>query len=683
MIPGFRKPTTFSKFVWLGVLVAVLVIVFGGGDLMASPEADDLADELAGGEERGSSGALLLLAALAAMVVLGSPLFVIIGVLAAMCFKLYGEGYDVGVCMSLDPEVICGFDIFPAKMADLTTKNVLLAIPFFVVSGAIMSEGDIANRLVAFARAVVGWLPGGLAIATVGGCIFFAAISGSSPVTVIAIGSMMFPALVKAGYTERFSMGLVSTAGSLGILIPPSIPMLVFAIVAGGRTPLDVGELFMAGIVPGMMIGVLLSMYAVYIDMKGGGAERGKFSMPEVVQKFKEGFWAIMLPVLILGGIYSGLFTPTEAAAVSVIYALVVELAIHREIGPSHLPKILSESAVMMGTLLIIMALAFGLNDFLVEEKIPDLAVAWIREMDLTPVQFLLIINLFLLLVGALMDSISAIMIIAPLLTPISDQLGIDPVHLGVIFIVNLEIGYLTPPIGINLFVASSVFEKPMGEVIKSVVPYILLMFVGLGIVTYVPSVALGPVNVFLRDKPFYQGLPQMGEDGKIIRPGMEQKKDGPKILAPGEKSEDGEVKVLSMQEMTEISTQMLTVCDAAETAVDDEETLAKRVETFKEELEMEEITNEMVLEVIKPAMEGKVGTYKDIQAAATKLMKAPWECESLETMLADGAAAGGEDEAEGETEAAADGDDDGDDKPAADDGDAKEDAKEPVDTEG
>ena len=355
-------------------------------------------------------------------------------------------------------------------MAGLADQNLLLAIPFFVVAGAIMSAGDIANRLVNFAKALVGWLPGGLAIATVGGCMFFAAISGSSPVTVIAIGSMMYPALCKAGYQERFSMGLVTTAGSLGILIPPSIPMLVFAIVASGTAPVDVGELFMAGILPGALIGGLLSIYAFVLALRGG-MPREKFELREVFTRLIEGFWALMLPVLILGGIYTGLFTPTEAAAVSVIYAVLVEIFIHRQITWHHLPKILADAAIMMGTLLIIMALAFCLNDFLVEEQVPNKAVEWIKSMDLTAIQFLLIVNIFLLGVGALMDSISAILIIAPLLTPIASQLGIDPVHLGVIFIVNLEIGYLTPPIGINLFVASAAFEKPMGEVMRSVVP--------------------------------------------------------------------------------------------------------------------------------------------------------------------------------------------------------------------
>lgn len=641
-----------SRVVGFIALVVVLVMAARGE---ASPEGAELADELAGESPAPPGATMMLIAALVLMIVLGSPLFVIIGVLAALCFSLYGEAslYDPSKCTTLETEAICGFDIFPAKMANLTTKNVLLAIPFFVVSGAIMSAGDIANRLVAFAKALVGFLPGGLAIATVGGCIFFAAISGSSPVTVIAIGSMMYPALVKAGYDGRFSMGLVSTAGSLGILIPPSIPMLVFAIVAGGRVPLDVGELFMAGILPGVMIGALLSLYSVWIAKKAGTAARERFSFADVLTRFREGFWAIMLPVLILGGIYSGLFTPTEAAAVSVIYALAVELLIHREIGLSHLPKILSEAAVMMGTLLIIMALAFGLNDFLVEEKVPDMAVEAIRSMELGPLEFLLIINVMLLLVGALMDSISAIMIIAPLLKPIADQLGIDPVHLGVIFIVNLEIGYLTPPIGINLFVASSVFRKPLGEVIKSVIPFIALMFVGLGIVTYVPSVALGPVNVLLRDKPFYEPLPQVGEDGQVIRPGANA---GPatNVLKPGEAAADGG-RVLSMQEMTEIGEQMYVLCDEAEYVIEEEMSRDERLADWKKRLTNEDVTNEFVLGVAAKAEPLDAESYTRVTAAASELMKEEWECEALQTMLAADEAAAADAGSGGADEAGAD----------------------------
>jgi C4-dicarboxylate transporter DctM subunit len=616
-----------SKVLWLAVLVGVFVVASTG---YAAPEGTE--------EASASGGGLLLLAALAAMVALGSPLFVIIGVLAALSFLIYGDDYSVAACSTLSNETVCGFETFPAKMADLSSKPVLLAIPFFVVSGAIMSAGDIANRLVAFARALVGWLPGGLAIATVGGCIFFAAISGSSPVTAIAIGTMMYPALTKAGYKDTFSMGLVTTAGSLGILIPPSIPMLVFAIVAGASSPIDVGELFMAGIMPGVLIGGLLSVYSMVVAGRTV-KERDRFEFQEVYRSFLDGFWAISLPALILGGIYTGLFTATEAAAVSVIYSLVVELYIHRTLTWSQLPKVLAEAAILMGTLLIIMALAFGLNDFLVEQQVPELAVKWITSMDLSPVQFLLMVNLFLLVVGALMDSISAILVIAPLLTPIAATLGIDPIHMGVIFIVNLEIGYLTPPIGINLFVASAAFGKPMGTVIKSVLPFIGLMFIGLMVVTYVPSVSVGPVNVLLRDKPFYEPFPE-------ARPEVPGEHGSTSLAdaAATAKLPTEEGKPRTMAEITVISGQLESLCYAAEDVIDDEDVKPEdRIDGWKALFEEEEISSPDVLKMADRAIE-KAGTpaaYDDLRKEVDAVLKNDWECEALETLLgpADGAA--------------------------------------------
>ncbi|HWB77999.1 MAG TPA: TRAP transporter large permease [Nannocystaceae bacterium] len=616
---------------WLALaLVAIGWLAFAalGGDgnaLAAGPAADPDDVETSGA---GSLGALVLIVAVFAMIALGSPLFVILGVLAALLFLMYAEGYDdLGSCTTLDPQTICGYDSFPASMAELSTKNVLLAIPFFVVSGAIMSAGDIANRLVAFARALVGWMPGGLAVAAVGGCIFFAAISGSSPVTVIAIGSIMYPALIKAGYQSRFSLGLVSSAGSLGIVIPPSIPMLVFAIVASGTITIDVSELFLAGVLPGLLIGALLAAYAVFHSLRSGTSERVPFSWGEVGRTFREGFWAILLPVLILGGIYS-LFTPTEAAAVSVVYALIVELFIHRQLGMHHMPKILVESAVMMGSLLVIMALAFGLNHFLVLEQIPDAAVELIRSWDLGVVEFLLVLNGLLLIAGALMDSISAIMIIAPLLTPVAIKLGIDPIHLGIIFIVNLEIGYLTPPIGLNLFVASSVFEKPIGEVIKSVVPYILVMMVGLVVVTYVPSLALGPVNVLMRNKPFSEGAGMPG-----TKPA--QRADAPVILAPGEG--EGEHRVKAMAEMTLTSKPLVDMCNLAEDINDESPTVPDRPQAWLDDMAATGVTDPTAVALAKKAAAaaGSPAAYKDFQSEASRLLKTEWECEPLEELLA------------------------------------------------
>lgn len=618
-----RRFPNFTRVLSFAVLVGVFVVASTG---YAAPGAEDAASSSSG-------GALMLLLALAAMVGLGSPLFVMIGVLAALSFLIYGDGYTFESCATLSRDSICGFETFPLKMADLSKKPVLLAIPFFVVSGAIMSAGDIANRLVTFAKALVGWLPGGLAIATVGGCIFFAAISGSSPVTVIAIGTMMFPALTKAGYRDTFSMGLVTTAGSLGILIPPSIPMLVFAIVGGSGAAIDVGELFMAGILPGMLIGALLSLYSVFVAGRGQGT-RERFEFSEVLRAFVDGFWAISLPALILGGIYTGLFTATEAAAVSVIYSLVVELYIHRTLKWSQIPAVLSEAGVLMGTLLIIMALAFGLNDFLVEQQVPDLAVEWILSKNLTPMQFLLMVNVFLLIVGALMDSISAILVIAPLLTPIAAALGIDPIHMGVVFIVNLEIGYLTPPIGINLFVASAAFKKPMGVVIKSVVPFIGLMFAGLMIVTYVPSVAVGPVNVLLRDKPFYEPFPE-------AKP-MTEQAPGEDLASMAEAGKSAKLpteegKPRTAGEITVITNQLLNLCFAAEDVLDDDDVKpADRITAWQGLFEDEGVNSPDVLELAQRAID-KAGTpeaYDGLRKEVDAVLKTDWECEALETLL-------------------------------------------------
>jgi C4-dicarboxylate transporter DctM subunit len=641
-VNGRPLPRTARVLCWvllLTVIGAAFAIGLDESSALAGMAPSDAAAELEELQESeppgaGGSGAVLLLAAIALMIALGSPLFVIIGVVATMCFMLYGEGYtDLGACKGLDPESteLCKFDDVPPKIAALTSQPVLLAIPFFVVSGAIMSAGDIANRLVALARALVGWLPGGLAIAAVGGCVFFAAISGSSPVTVIAIGAIMYPRLVRDGYNERFSLGIVTSAGSLGIVIPPSIPMLVFAIVAGGAITIDVGELFMAGIVPGVFIGVLMSLYAMYIAIRDR-IPRSKFSAREAWVALRDGLWAILLPVQILGGIYSGLFTPTEAAAVSVIYALVVELFIHRQLGMHQLPKILSESAVMMGSLLIIMTMAFVFNHFLVIEKIPDQAVALIQSWDLGIVEFLLAVNILLLIAGALMDSISAIMIIAPLITPIAIRFGIDPIHLGIIFIVNLEIGYLTPPIGLNLFVSSSVFGKSLGECMKSVVPFIIVMIVGLGVITYVPTIALGPVNSLLREEPFYEPFPT----GKPSE-GAGQRADMPVILKPGEGT--GEKRVLTSEEITKITGQFVAYCSVAEDVVDLDPKPADPVRLWLDGLPAAGVTEALVMEVANKAaaLAGTPKAYETLDAEKQKLAKGSFDelgCDDLKELL-------------------------------------------------
>ncbi len=435
------------------------------------------------------------------LLIVGAPLFVVIGMAAALCIGLL-ENRDLSFVAK--------------KMFEATNKEVLLAIPLFVIAGAVMTEGSIARRLIDMAKAAIGWFPGGLAISGVMSCIVFAAISGSSPVTVIAIGSIMVPALISARYPERFSLGLLTSAGSLGILIPPSIPMIVYAVVCfqdpklrsgfTGGSP-SVNDLFIAGIGPGLMIGLMLAVWSTFV------ARDKTMSVEDTVHKLPQallrGAWAAGLPLLIIVGIYSGWFTATEAAAVSVVYALFVEFVAHPgvklfnrrrgvpeaaeqpifELPFKELPRVFRDSAVVMGSLLLIVVLAIAFNGYLVFEKIPDAAAEWVKAHVDSRVQFLIMVNILLLIIGCLMDILSAILIVAPLLAPIAiSQYDIDPIHFGIIFIVNLEIGYLTPPLGLNIFVASSVFDRPVLEVIRSVVPFTLLMILALIIVTWWPG---------------------------------------------------------------------------------------------------------------------------------------------------------------------------------------------------
>ncbi|HEY8426863.1 MAG TPA: TRAP transporter large permease [Sandaracinaceae bacterium] len=436
----------------------------------------------------------LLAACILASAMLGVPLFGIIGIATVLCYLLWGGVEDVADLRNL-----------VERIRTLADNETLLAVPLFMMSGAIMSRGQISTRLIDFAKAVVGWMPGGLAVSAVVACMLFAAISGSSPATVVAIGGMMVPSLVKHGYDERFSQGLLTSAGSLGILIPPSIPMVVYPLVYQGAN-IQVERLFAAGVGPGLVIGGILASFSVYRGIVDR-AERQRFDPKELARATVDGFWSIMFPVLILGGISYGVFNAVEAAAVSVIYAVVVEIWIHGALKPKEMPAIVQETGIFLGSLLVIMVAALALSEFLElpfgdnERSIPQQAVEWIRSMDLTPTEFLLIVNLLLVVVGCLMDILSAMFIFVPLLAPIAQSLEIDPIHFAIIFIVNLEIGYLTPPVGLNLFVASTMFNRPLGHIIRAVLPFIGVMLGGLAIITYFPSISVGLANWIMGDE--------------------------------------------------------------------------------------------------------------------------------------------------------------------------------------
>lgn len=383
----------------------------------------------------------------------------------------------------------------PEQLFNALDSFVLLAVPFFILAGAIMTRGSIARKLVAFVNALVGWMPGGLAVAGVLACVFFAAISGSGMATVAAIGSIMIPALVEAGYGKRYAIGLITTAGSLGIVIPPSIPMILYCLAMNT----SIAEMFMAGIVPGLLVGAVLIAYTLAVAQKHGWKSHSRPSWREVMQTGRDGIWAILLPVLVLGGIYSGVFTATEASAVSVVYAVLVELFVYRECRLRDLPDACLDAAVLSACILFLLAGALTFNWLLTAEQIPQRVAEFLTQHIESRWAFLLIVNILLLLLGFFMDTVSAVLILGPMLTKALETYGIDFVHFGVVMVLNMEFGMLTPPFGLNLFVSMGITREPLGVVGRSVAPFLVLLLLCLLAVTYVPALSLALPEMFLR----------------------------------------------------------------------------------------------------------------------------------------------------------------------------------------
>ena len=399
-------------------------------------------------------------------------------------------GVALGLSTFITAYIFEGKDILIDLASNLFTqldKYALMAIPMFILAGNLLSKGGSAKRIIEFAKAFVGHLPGGLPIAAILASIVFAAVSGSSPATVAAIGSIMFGAITAAGYPKSYAIGTITTAGSLGILIPPSIVMIIYGVTADE----SIGKLFIAGIIPGLLIGFML-MAVTYIGAKKLGFKKTKpASWKERWEKFKESFWALMTIVIIIGGIYGGIFTPTEAAAVSAIWALFVSLFIYKDIKLKDLGNVFFESAKTSGIILFIIANASVFAYFLTLENIPQMLTDLVINMHLNKVMFLVAVNIILLIAGNFMEPSSIIMIMVPLLLPIAKQLGIDPIHFGVILTINMEIGMLTPPVGLNLFVASGITGESIKEVVKSVLPWFIVLIIGLILITYIPQISL------------------------------------------------------------------------------------------------------------------------------------------------------------------------------------------------
>lgn len=410
------------------------------------------------------------------LALLGAPLFIVIAAIALLSF--HASGIDTMAVI--------------IELYRLSASPTLIAIPLFTFAGYMLAESNAPQRLVGVARALFGWMPGGLAVVALFSCAFFTAFTGASGVTIVALGGILVPIMIKEKYTKKFSLGLMTSSGSLGLLFPPSLPIILYGFVAG----VSVDQLFLAGIVPGLLIIALLAVYNAYKGIEFG-VERTAFSLKNVGTSVRKAAWELPLPLIIIVGIYGGFFTVTEAAAMTAFYVLIVEVLIYRDIRIRAIPKVMRESMVLVGAILIILGTAMGLTNYLIDEQVPAQMFAFIEQYIDNKIVFLILLNVFLLGVGAMMDIFSAIIVVVPLILPIAQEFGIHPVHLGIIFLANLEIGYFTPPVGINLFISSYRFKETVIHLYKATFPFLIIYLIALLIITYVPQLSLFLVDLF------------------------------------------------------------------------------------------------------------------------------------------------------------------------------------------
>lgn len=371
-------------------------------------------------------------------------------------------------------------------------KFEIMAIPFFILAGNFLTHGGVARRMINFATSMVGHWHGGLALAGVLACALFAAVSGSSPATVVAIGSIILPAMVKQGFPNRFGAGVITTSGALGILIPPSIVMVMYSV----STNTSVGKLFMAGVVPGLLLAFLLGLTTWYLARKNNYPRLKKATWAERLAAFRKSGWGLFLIVIVMGGIYTGVFTPTEAAAMAAVYAFFIAVFVYKDLSLKQVPKVLLDSASMSAMLLYIITNAVLFSFLVTSENIPQTMAAWITDSGLGPITFLLVVNILLLLAGNVMEPSSIVLILAPILFPVAMKLGIDPVHFGILIVVNMEVGMCHPPVGLNLYVASGITKMGITELTIAVMPWLLTMLGFLALVTYWPALSLWLPNL-------------------------------------------------------------------------------------------------------------------------------------------------------------------------------------------
>ncbi len=404
------------------------------------------------------------------LLLIGTPIFVVISGLTLYLF----------LAAQIDLSAII------IEMHRMATTPVLVAIPLFTFAGYLLSESGAPKRIIRFSNATLGWMPGGLAVIALVTCAVFTALTGATGLTIIALGGILLPAMTRGQYPQKFSLGLLTTSGTLGLLFPPSLPLIIYAIVAKVR----IDQLFIAGILPGILLVVLLGAFCMFKAIRKD-VPKTAFHLKELISATRELLWELPLPFLVLGGIYTGYFAVSEAAATTAVYVLFVETIVYRDIPLAKLPQIMKKSMVLVGAILIILGAAMGLTNYLIDAEIPMQLLDFFKAHIESRVAFLVVLNLFLLAVGCTMGIFSALVVVVPLLTPIGQAYGIDPIHLGIIFLANLEIGASIPPLGINLFIASLRFEKPVLQLYVASLPFIVMLLFALALITYLPWLSL------------------------------------------------------------------------------------------------------------------------------------------------------------------------------------------------
>jgi len=407
----------------------------------------------------------------------GAPLFTVI--IAAAMAGFYISEIDLSV--------------MAIELYRIADTPILLALPLFTFAGYLLGESNTSQRLVRLTQAFLGWMPGGLAIVAFVVCALFTAFTGASGVTIVAMGALLYPALKQAGYQDNFSLGLVTTSGSLGLLLPPSLPLILYGIIAqqmGGGVEISIEDLFLAGIFPAILMIFMLSLWSIWVNKKNP-IPLIKFSWKNAFTSIREAAWEIPLPIFVFIGIYSGYFAVSEAAAVTAMYVLVVEVFVYREIKLSQLADIIRDSMVMVGGILLILGVSLALTNFLIDAQVPMKLFALCQTFVSSKLVFLILLNIFLLILGAMLDIFSAIIIMVPLMLPVALEYGVHPVHLGIIFLANMQIGYFTPPVGMNLFIASYRFNKPIVDIYRATIPFMLVLLLSVLIITYWPALSL------------------------------------------------------------------------------------------------------------------------------------------------------------------------------------------------